>query len=175
MDPEPTQLELTLGATHAGRTRRITPLGKAPPTISIETAQLLLAATNELAHAEPDTEHDRLVYGFERLADALDEVADSTKIDDVRRSAADLERDSRANARAEVVRRGLEDADRVLAQLEPASTDRARRALEVSNQATASIDPQRAVTAQCDTIGTAFRDTVRALFAASGSADLESP
>jgi len=172
---KPERLELPLGTSHAEQTQSITPLGEAPRTISTAAAQRLVSATDELAHAGPENEHDRLVYGLERLADALDEVTSPRATNDIRRSAYDLERSwTRSVARGEVVRTGLEGAGRVLAKLEPASSDRARarKALELSNQATDSIDPNRAVVEQYDEIGTAFRETVRALFVATGNAEL---
>jgi hypothetical protein len=172
-NPEP--LALTLGATHAETTQSITPLGEAPRTISGEAAQRLLAATDKLANAGPETKHARLVFGLERLADALDEVAPSRATEKVRLCAYDLERSwTRTIARGDVVRTGLEGAGRVLAQLEPASSDRtrARKALEVSSRATDSIDPDRAVVEQYGAIDIAFRETVRALFVATGKAEL---
>jgi hypothetical protein len=173
-NPEP--LENTLGTSHAEQTQSITPLGDAPRMISSEAAQRLLSATHELAHAGPENEHARLVCGLERLADALDEVAPARATERVRLSAYGLERSwTRSIARGDVVRAGLEGAGRVVAQLEPASSDRAeaRKALLVSSEATASIDPNRAVVEQYSEIGLAFRETVRALLVATGDADLD--
>jgi hypothetical protein len=45
--------------------------------------------------------------------------------------------------------------------------------LVVSSQATDSIDPNRAVVEQYAAIDIAFRETVRALFVATGKAELE--
>ena len=177
-EPELSAPELTLGTSHAAETQAITALGESPHTISTESAHRLLSATNELAHAGPENEHDRLVFALKLLADALHEATPKavSAIADVRHSAEELDRSwSRSIARGDVVRTGLEGAGRALAELKPASSERARyrRALVIADQATTTIDPKRPVVEQYDAIGSAFRETVSALFAGTGGATFE--
>jgi hypothetical protein len=170
-EPDLSEPVLTLGESHAAEIQSITPLGESPHTISDESEKRLVSATHELAHAGPETEHARLVFALEMLADALHEATPANASDEVRHSAEELDRSwSRSIARGDVVRTGLEGAGRALATLQPPSSERARYrdALVAATQATTTIDPKRPVVEQYDAIAIAFRDTVTALFTAIG-------
>jgi hypothetical protein len=177
-EPELSAPELTLGTLHAAETGAIMPLGESSRTISTESAHRLISAANDLAHAGPEHEHDRLVVALDLLADALREATPTAVAasDDVRHSAEELDLVwSKSIARGGVVRTGLEGADRALATLKPASSERARyrRALVIANQATTAIDPNRPVVEQYDAVGIALQDTVSALFAGTDGAEFE--
>jgi hypothetical protein len=170
LEPELVVIGPAIGSTHVPEMRAIKPVSPAAAPAS-PAAQRLLAATNELA---VDSERRQVAHAFYALADALETVTPgaSSEILRVRHSADALDRTGPQRGQAATVRTGLVGATRALDGIDAVIEQPGYRDAVIAMQsAAAAIDPSRPLGEQSPHVREAFREAVRAVFAATGAGE----
>jgi len=154
-------------------------IAPAPRVVPSVPAQQLLVATDQLDTARARLDRASIVRALYALADALEAVAPEhpNEILRMRQVTNELTRsDQRADTGSDLVRIALDAATRALANVKrQPETDRVRleEAIAALRDASAGIDPDRPLRAQFPAVRSAFRASVRAVYAATGAPDPE--